>query len=186
MMSLVVFSTGTVSKKTREENQSRPSKVKRQKTDTLHVYSIHVCKLTAFEQKLYEALVRTWVYGTCPASLLSPHRMHEMRTIVKTIPWRVRKSICLSRACTLQKRLNGSRSCLGWMFSGPRNIVLDGGPKPTSTGRGRDSMRQSPNYYCHLLLIALHPSVCLSNNQPNKETKICLKCWNYENGPFRE
>jgi len=67
-------------------------------------------------------------------------RMHEMHTIV-TLPM-IAVSVCLS-VChaaqlgfTVQKWLNGSRSCLGWTTPGGlSNIVLDGGPDP-STARG--------------------------------------------------
>jgi len=32
--------------------------------------------------------------------------------------------VCLLRGCALQKRLNGSRSCLGWRLFEPRNTVI--------------------------------------------------------------
>jgi len=45
-------------------------------------------------------------------------------------------SVCLSRGCAVQKRLNGSRSCRDGDFEDPSHIVLNGGPDaPTARER---------------------------------------------------
>jgi len=56
-------------------------------------------------------------FASSEAALISPryaafHRMHEMQTVVTDVPMTF-VSVSLS-PCTLQKRLNRSRSCLGW------------------------------------------------------------------------
>jgi len=74
--------------------------------------------------------------------------MHEVRTIAIDVLRRL--SVCHAASCfsTVQIRLNGSRSCLGWTVGNLGNTVLDGNPDiPTNL------MRPLPNYSEHLLWI---------------------------------
>jgi len=69
----------------------------------------------------------------------------------------VRQSVCRadSLGFGVQKRLNGSRSCLRTTTpGGSRNIVLHGGPN-SSTARGGEahSMQPLPSYFGLLLVI---------------------------------
>jgi len=69
-------------------------------------------------------------------SIIRQHQMHEMQTTATDVP--VCQSVCQAASLVLnvQKRLNGSRFCLGWrLFEGPRNIALDGNPDPARRGR---------------------------------------------------
>jgi len=61
--------------------------------------------------------------------------MHEMRTIATDVPvaWCAILSVT-QLSCA--KRLNGSRSCLGWRHLGPRNTVLSGVPTPYGEEEG--------------------------------------------------
>jgi len=84
------------------------------------------------------------------------------------VAWCVCQSVCLSRASAMQKRLNGSGSCLEWRLLVPKEQCRPIGRASRSTQgkegvktmlpivpcirKGeRDSMRPSPNYFGHLL-----------------------------------
>jgi len=85
--------------------------------------------------------------------VVRPRRMHEMRTIAIDDPESL--SVCPSHDFAAQKRLNGSRSYLGWKLSGPKKIELDGSLSPVN------SMRPSPNYFGHLVFIQMSMSTWL-------------------------
>jgi len=59
-------------------------------------------------------------------------------------------SICHD-ACAVQKRLNGSRSYLGWRLSAAQGTMyLLGGPDPSTATVKKNSMRPSLNYFGRL------------------------------------
>lgn len=49
-------------------------------------------------------------------ALLGPHQIHGVRTIATnvSVTWSLCESVCLSCACDLQKKLDGSTSGLEW------------------------------------------------------------------------
>jgi len=77
-------------------------------------------------------------------SAFRPHRtgLHKMRPIAIDDP-----GVCLSRGRGVQKRLNGSTSCLGQRQLGSGNNIVGRGSRYPPRRGGGGSMRTLPNCF---------------------------------------
>jgi len=85
--------------------------------------------------------------------IVRPHPMHEMRTIATDDPVAWCESVCPHCACALQKRLNGSTSCMGWRLLGTVGtlyIALHEAAPSHPQRRQGDSKWPLPNYFGQL------------------------------------
>jgi len=96
----------------------------------------------------YSLSVNTWlhyiVHNSLALDCIECMKGGLLRSMIQT-------SVCLSLRRAVQKRLNGSTSCLAWVSCVPvKHYILQ---PPSPCGGERGSMRPLPTYFAHLLSV---------------------------------